>query len=122
LLWASRVVDGIVPTTDLFGPPPGAGLGPHIAVNLHGRGPHSHRLLATAGPRRIIAYACPPFTADGPRWDEGEHEVRRWTRLVCGDTGVAHLATALGTPSVLLFGPVPPSRWGPLADPELHTV
>ena len=30
--------------------------------------------------------------------------------------------TALGTPSVLLFGPVPPSRWGPLADPELHTV
>ena len=42
--------------------------------------------------------------------------------LVCGDTGVAHLGTALGTPSVLLFGPVPPSRWGPLADPERHTV
>jgi ADP-heptose:LPS heptosyltransferase len=34
-------------------------------------------------------------------------------RLVCGDTGVAHLATAAGTPSVVLFGPVPPSRWGP---------
>ena len=33
--------------------------------------------------------------------------------VVCGDTGVAHLATAFGTPSVLLFGPVPPSRWGP---------
>ncbi len=42
--------------------------------------------------------------------------------LVCGDTGVAHLGTALGTPSVLLFGPVPPSRWGPLADPERHIV
>jgi ADP-heptose:LPS heptosyltransferase len=42
--------------------------------------------------------------------------------LVCGDTGVAHLGTALGTPSVLLFGPVPPSRWGPLADPDLHAV
>ncbi|WP_366246761.1 glycosyltransferase family 9 protein [Cellulomonas sp. 73-145] len=28
--------------------------------------------------------------------------------LTCGDTGVAHLATALGTPSVLLFGPTPP--------------
>lgn len=33
--------------------------------------------------------------------------------VVCGDTGVAHLATALGTPSVVLFGPVPPDRWGP---------
>jgi ADP-heptose:LPS heptosyltransferase len=34
-------------------------------------------------------------------------------RVVCGDTGVAHLATALGTPSVVLFGPVPPAEWGP---------
>ncbi len=34
-------------------------------------------------------------------------------RIVCGDTGVAHLATALGRPSVVLFGPVPPSAWGP---------
>jgi ADP-heptose:LPS heptosyltransferase len=34
-------------------------------------------------------------------------------RVVCGDTGVAHLATALGTPSVVLFGPVAPAEWGP---------
>jgi ADP-heptose:LPS heptosyltransferase len=34
-------------------------------------------------------------------------------RVVCGDTGVAHLATALGTPSVVLFGPVSPASWGP---------
>lgn len=33
--------------------------------------------------------------------------------LVCGDTGVAHIATATGTPSVLLFGPTPPALWGP---------
>ncbi|MGO1052305.1 glycosyltransferase family 9 protein [Crossiella sp. CA198] len=33
--------------------------------------------------------------------------------LVCGDTGVAHLATAYRTPSVVLFGPVSPARWGP---------
>lgn len=38
-------------------------------------------------------------------------------RVVCGDTGVAHLATALGTPSVLLFGPTPPAEWGPLPAP-----
>ncbi|MET9696783.1 glycosyltransferase family 9 protein [Streptomyces sp. NPDC006529] len=33
--------------------------------------------------------------------------------LVAGDTGPAHLASALGTPSVVLFGPVSPALWGP---------
>jgi ADP-heptose:LPS heptosyltransferase len=34
-------------------------------------------------------------------------------RVVCGDTGVAHLATAFGIPSVVLFGPTSPHTWGP---------
>jgi ADP-heptose:LPS heptosyltransferase len=38
-------------------------------------------------------------------------------RVVCGDTGVAHLATAYHRPSVVLFGPTPPGRWGPPARP-----
>ncbi|NKY87923.1 glycosyltransferase family 9 protein [Nocardia veterana] len=33
--------------------------------------------------------------------------------VVCGDTGVAHLATAFGTRTVVLFGPTAPSHSGP---------
>ncbi|WP_084468657.1 glycosyltransferase family 9 protein [Nocardiopsis trehalosi] len=40
--------------------------------------------------------------------------------VLCGDTGVAHLATAYGTPSVRLFGPVPPALWGPRTDHDRH--
>jgi uncharacterized protein YjbJ (UPF0337 family) len=43
-------------------------------------------------------------------------------RVLCGDTGVGHLATAFGTPSVLLFGPTPPSEWGPPTGRERHVV
>jgi ADP-heptose:LPS heptosyltransferase len=35
--------------------------------------------------------------------------------VICGDTGTGQLATALDTPSVLLFGPTPPSCLGPTA-------
>jgi len=221
------VVDEVLPTRSLDDPPPGARLGPHLAVNLHGRGPRSHRLLAAARPLRLIAFGEPMTRTPGPKWDAEEHDVLRWCRLVdsiggrctpsdlrllpgdgprdgpivvhpgasrparrwpadrfadvvaalagrghrcvvtggrdettltrtvagrtegsgpvedaggrwdlpdlarairraplviCGDTGPAHLATALGTPSVLLFGPTPPARWGPLVDQERHRV
>jgi ADP-heptose:LPS heptosyltransferase len=36
--------------------------------------------------------------------------------VVSGDTGIAHLAAAFGTPSVTLYGPVGPERSGPPAD------
>ena len=87
------------------------------------------RVTLTGGPdeqhlcARIRALAGPGVEVAGllPLADL----VRRVTAarlLVCGDTGVAHVATATGTPSVLLFGPVPPSGWGPAIDPDLHTV
>jgi len=41
--------------------------------------------------------------------------------LICGDTGVAHLASAYRVPSVVLFGPVSPREWGPPPDPR-HQV
>ncbi|WP_326637863.1 glycosyltransferase family 9 protein [Streptosporangium sp. NBC_01755] len=39
--------------------------------------------------------------------------VARARLVVCGDTGVTHLAAAFATPSVALFGPVAPAVWGP---------
>ncbi len=47
--------------------------------------------------------------------------VARAALVVCGDTGVAHLATAFATASVVLFGPVSPASWGPPAEGP-HTV
>ncbi|MEU4694816.1 glycosyltransferase family 9 protein [Actinoplanes sp. NPDC023714] len=40
--------------------------------------------------------------------------------VISGDTGIAHLATGYRTPSVTLFGPVSPARWGPPADRPWH--
>lgn len=202
-----------------------------LALNLHGKGPQSSRLLDRTGPDRLVAFAHPdvPATASGPPWREDEHEVARWCRLlytvgisvdptdlhlpvptaeplpgaggaillhpgassparrwpanrwaavarrlsgeghrvlltgdrieralarrvataggladaqvsagrtglmelfasvararlvISGDTGMAHVASAYGTPSVVLFGPVAPDRWGPPAGGP-HTV
>ncbi len=202
---------------------------PAIAVNLHGRGPESHRLLLALAPGPLLAFANPSLPGvGGPGWDEEEHEVVRWCRLVrsygvradpsdlmlrlpaspsvapgavvvhpgagdprrrwpvdryaavarhaqqagervvvtgsadeaglavrvarqaglrpdavlagrlglgdlaalvstarlvvAGDTGIAHLATAYCTPSVLLFGPTPPAQWGPPPERRQHIV
>jgi ADP-heptose:LPS heptosyltransferase len=42
--------------------------------------------------------------------------------VICGDTGIAHLATAYGTPSVVLFGPVSPRHWGPPPERSRHVA
>lgn len=47
--------------------------------------------------------------------------VRRLDLLVTNDTGASHLAAAMGTPSVVLFGPTRPAQFGPL-DGRRHRV
>ncbi|MDP5183751.1 glycosyltransferase family 9 protein [Blastococcus sp. BMG 814] len=218
-------VDEVLPARELepldwSGPPP------ELAVDLHGKGPASHVVVAGLHPQRLLTFASPGYP--GPTWYPDEHEVQRWCRLVseglgvdadpdaldiavpavpppvrgatvvhpgaafpgrrwpaerfaavarhlaarghdvritggpaevelarsvaaaaglpesavlagrttsvelasvvaaarlvvCGDTGVAHLATAYRRPSVVLFGPVPPALWGPPPRPQ-HVV
>ena len=212
-------VDEVLPARELEpldwrGPPP------ELAVDLHGKGPASHVVVADLAPGRLLTFDSPGYP--GPTWYADEHEVRRWCRLVseglgvdpdpdaldlavpavpppvtgasvvhpgaaypgrrwpperfaavarhlagqghdvritggpgevdlartvagaaglgedavlagrtstlelaavvaaarlvvCGDTGVAHLASAYRRPSVVLFGPVSPALWGPPA-------
>jgi ADP-heptose:LPS heptosyltransferase len=42
--------------------------------------------------------------------------------VISNDTGLAHLATAYGTPSVVIFGPMAPSLWGPPPDRPWHVA
>ncbi|MFN8485685.1 MAG: glycosyltransferase family 9 protein [Anaerolineae bacterium] len=38
------------------------------------------------------------------------------------DAGILHLATAVGTPTVRLYGPIDPRKFGPWGDPARHRV
>jgi ADP-heptose:LPS heptosyltransferase len=79
------------------------------------------RVVVTAGPgERDLAAAIPGELVEPAGLAELAALVAGARLVVCGDTGVAHLATAYRTPSVLLFGPMSPARWGPRSGP--HTV
>ena len=41
--------------------------------------------------------------------------MKRLDLLVCNDTGVLHVAAAVGCPTLALFGPTDPERWAPLS-------
>lgn len=83
LLALCPVIDELVPVAPLA-ELPSLIQGAELAVNLHGRGPQSTRLLAASEPRRLLAFAHPDIvtSAAGPAWDAEEHEVARWCRLL----------------------------------------
>jgi ADP-heptose:LPS heptosyltransferase len=72
---------------------------PAVAVNLHGRGPQSHRLLEAVSPRRTVAFGCADAGVPGPRWCRDEHEVTRWCRLVDQTLGPVCDPSDLGLPA-----------------------
>ncbi|WP_375136594.1 glycosyltransferase family 9 protein [Streptomyces sp. MA5143a] len=100
-----------------------------VAGELRRRG---HEVVVTAGAgtaegarARYVAAAAglPPSAvlvdADGDLpFDRLAALVAGSRCVIVGDTGPAHLATALGTPSVVLFGPVAPRLWGPPTTPR----
>ena len=84
-------VDALAPTPGVDGPIESCPAPVDLAVNLHGRGPQSHRLLDSLQPRQRIGHRASGW--DGPEWiDPGEtgsqHERLRWTRLL-GAYGIA---------------------------------
>jgi ADP-heptose:LPS heptosyltransferase len=78
-------VDEVLPARELepldwSGPPP------ELAVDLHGKGPASHVVVADLRPDRLLTFDSPGYP--GPTWYPDEHEVRRWCRLVAEGLGV----------------------------------
>jgi ADP-heptose:LPS heptosyltransferase len=89
---------------------------PVVITGDPGERPLAERVAALAGvhPTRILAGRTDLMAL--------VRVVSASARVVCGDTGISHLATALAIPSVTLFGPVPPSEWGPPPDRSQHVT
>lgn len=79
----SGAVDEVLPVADLGAPTPPVE-GAAVAVNLHGRGPESTRMLVASRPCRLISFCSPlvPESAAGPAWSDDVHEVVRWCGLL----------------------------------------
>lgn len=89
-----------------------------------------HDVLITGSADEVPLAGCVGQRAGLPqeRVLAGRTSVRQLAALVAaaglvlsGDTGIAHMASGYGVPSVLLFGPTPPKLWGPPSTGP-HTV
>jgi ADP-heptose:LPS heptosyltransferase len=110
-------IDEVLPTGELA-PVLWRGEPPDLAIDLHGRGPASHRLVAALRPRRLAVFGGPHGGGfAGPPWYPGEHEVARWCRL-CEESGIpADPGDLLLTPPARPAGSVPPQRQPTLIHP-----
>jgi ADP-heptose:LPS heptosyltransferase len=77
-----------------------------------------HAVLLTGGPddthavQALAGDGATP-TACGQSLEITAALFERCALVIAPDSGAAHLAAAVGTPTVRLFGPAPPSRFGP---------
>ncbi|MCB1100485.1 MAG: glycosyltransferase family 9 protein [Verrucomicrobiae bacterium] len=71
------------------------------------------RLFAEAGLPHISIHAAP--------LPEVAHALRRCDLFLGHDSGVSHLAGAVGIPAVVLFGPTVHEIWAP-KNPEVHVI
>ncbi|MEJ2870723.1 glycosyltransferase family 9 protein [Actinomycetospora sp. OC33-EN08] len=87
-------------------------------------GARGHEVVVTGGPDEAGLTTQVPGRDLAGRTSVGElcRLVAHARLVIAGDTGIAHVATAYGTPSVTLFGPVGPEQWGPPADPRHVTL
>jgi len=90
------------------------------AANIVLTGVESERALATAI-RRHMRYPALDLTG---RTDLGTFAavIRRLDLLITNDTGASHVAAAMGTRSVVLFGPSRPAQWAPLDRRHHRTI
>ena len=87
----------------------------HPVLVLHGP--------ADAGPLAALQAARRPGTADAPvvvapalSVGTGAALLERCERFLCNDTGIMHVAGAVGAPTLALFGPTDPALWKPPTD------
>ena len=88
------------------------------------------RILLTGGESErpitaAIAAALPepPLDASGQtNLDQLAALLERCTLALGSDSGPLHLAVAVGTPTVHLYGPVSAAKFGPWGDPSRHVV
>jgi ADP-heptose:LPS heptosyltransferase len=95
----------------------GDAIAERLPVVVTGTGPERDAVDATIGAMRRPALDLAGRTTLGALFAlvEGAGLV------VSNDTGVAHVADAVGTPSVVVFTVADPARWAPI-DRELHRV
>ena len=104
-------IDELLPTGELE-PVPWAGPPPEVGIDLHGRGPASHRLVAALAPRRLIVFGGEHAGGfRGPVWRADEHEVTRWCRL-CTESGIP-----ADPADLVLTAPADPGPAGVLVHP-----
>jgi ADP-heptose:LPS heptosyltransferase len=84
-----------------------------------------HQVMVTGGPDDVFRASAVVKAAGlhasacvAGRWelDQFAAAIAAARAVVTADTSAAHLATAYGTPSVVIFGPAAPEQWGPPAE------